>query len=430
MCSAILCYPDIAGYRPQYPTGLYRIASYCWPRHRVYVLDARLEHPITGAIDKILDADRDISCLGLSVMTGEQIASAMELSRVYHGRLKVTWGGVHPTMLPRQVLDSEYVDYVIIGEGEEAFSNLLDHLSGGSISTRAFQRRQDSGFDYNFMADLDTGDYVDFDRYPIRPEYFVKRDGFERAFSLETSRGCPHSCAFCHNSVFPRPYRTVSPELIFNIVDKLISLYHVDGIVFQEDNFFVKRGRVNQYVENLRRRTEVGWKANARVDYFLRLVEDASFMEGLIESGCRVLQFGLESGSSRILKLINKGFSADAMVSLNKKLAAFPIQVKYNFIVGFPGETRTELHETLTLIERLTADNPQVVPPFVNVYSPYPGTPLYREALAHGFREPNSLDGWAKVNWSEPCLTWRDAEMPNLIRRIVAEYRSRVAYVS
>ena len=278
--------------------------------------------------ERLEDADKVITdilgqnvvlCLGLSVMTGQQINSAIRLAKKFHGRIPIVWGGVHPTICPQSVSCEKYADYIIRGDGEEAFLELLQDLDRGNAKT---------DFDdvVHCLNNLNQS-VIDFDDEQIEPRYFVKRDGFKKAFPLETSRGCPHKCAFCHNSILGHTYRVVDIDLVIKNIEQLYLKYKIDGVIFQEDNFFLKKKRVVEILTRLKK-YNIGWKANSRIDYFKKIIYDERFMNLLEGSQCHVLQFGIESGSNRILELINKGLKVEEVVQVNKELAKYNISVR------------------------------------------------------------------------------------------------------
>jgi anaerobic magnesium-protoporphyrin IX monomethyl ester cyclase len=418
MKRAILCFPYVTSRQTQYPTGLYKIATFCKQYYDVVVLDQRIHTDVIQKMSRILGDNDDVLCLGLSVMTGEQIASAIKISEEMHSRIKIVWGGMHPTILPKQTLENDFVDFVVIGEGERAFLNLLTYLDGQRSNRELFLSKDNDNYSYNYISDLDGTEYIDFNKYPIDERYFVRRDGFERAFTLETSRGCPHRCYFCHNSVHKTPYRFLSWERIVEIIDFLKRHYEIDGVAFQEDNFFANIKRVRGIVNFLILERDIGWKANSRIDYFRRLVEDLEFMEMLVLSGCKMLQFGVESGSERILKMINKRIDLGDVVSINRKLAEYPIRVRYNFMIGFPTETVEDMNKTFELIDELRKDNSNMEPPFLNIYTPYPGTPLYCNALKCGFPEPDSTEGWINCTWNKVSVDWLSPDLKEVLEEL------------
>jgi len=429
MKKAILCFPFVTSRQPQYPTGVYKVASFCEDFYDVTVLDQRIDTDIIHMISELISKNDDILCLGLSVMTGEQIKHAIDISKKYHRKLQIVWGGLHPTILPEQTLKNEFVDYIVAGEGEEAFLNLLCYLSGKRVDKELFLSKHNNNYKHNYIRDLNSSGYINFSKYKIREEYFVKRDGCRRAFTLETSRGCPYNCYYCHNSVYGKPYRALSAPNVLHVIDILMRDYNIDGVVFQEDNFFVNSKRVRDIIEGLIHIKNVGWKTNSRVNYFYKLVDDTQFMSSLLKSHCKVIQFGIESGSPRILKMINKGIQVDEVVLLNKKLSVYPISIRYNFMVGFPGETMDDIQKTFKLINKLREDNQNAEPPFLNIYNPYPGTRLYDQALQCGFIEPKNLEGWSKLNWNKPCLTGLSTNITEFLEKKSAEYFKNSQYL-
>lgn len=429
MKKAILCFPYVPGRQLQYPTGIYKIASFCKDFYDILVLDQRIEPDVINTISELLAKNNDILCLGISVMTGEQIKRAIDISKVFHSHLPIVWGGMHPTILPQQTLESGFMDYIVIGEGEEAFLNLLDYLAGKHVDREMFFSKRNRNFNYNYLADLNSAGYVDFSAYKIREEYFVKRDGFKRAFTLETSRGCPYKCYYCHNSIYKKPYRALSPDKVLGLINTLKRDYSIDGVVFQEDNFFARLNRAREIIDGIADITPIGWKTNSRVNYFYKLVDDAQSMNSLLKSQCKVIQFGIESGSPRILKMINKRIQVDEVVLLNKKLSVYPISIRYNFMVGFPGETMDDIQKTFKLINKLRKDNQNAEPPFLNIYNPYPGTRLYDEALKCGFIEPKNLEGWSKLNWNKPCLTGLSTNITEFLEKKSEEYFKNSRYL-
>jgi anaerobic magnesium-protoporphyrin IX monomethyl ester cyclase len=427
---AVLCFPCVESRRTQIPTGLYKVASWCAGKYDVAIIDQRLaEDGDLETLASIINHENPI-CLGLSVITGQQVATAARISERFHDVLPIVWGGPHPTLFPIETLATGLVDFVIVGEGEQAFLDLLDYLAERPYEQVEFPGGPNGDFGYHVFAGF--ADVVDtyWDRADIPADYLVKRDGFERAVSLETSRGCPHKCGFCHNAARPASYRAKPANVVTASIQSAFDAVKMDGVVFQEDNFFAKKQRAVEIMRFVMGFDTVGWKANARINYFTGYVEDRGFMQELVDSGCAVLQFGVESGSQRMLDAINKGICVDQVLAVNRGLAAYPIRVRYNFIVGFPDETDSDCDATLSLIEQLRADNPHVEPPFVNTYSPYPGTPLYTRAVELGFREPQNPHGWANLSWhSTEQLPWLSAEQKARLRRLSDRFFSSSRYL-
>ncbi len=230
---------------------------------------------------------------------------------------------MHPTVLPKQTLENKNIDFIVRGEGEITFSLLIKALKNKERihNIKGIGYKDVSGIHINEMPN-----YVNLNNLPDLPyylldinKYITKRDSFQRCLTLETSRGCPHNCSFCSNPVIhKRKWRCLNVDNIIKKVNYLQGRFNLDGVIFQEDNFFVNMQRIKEFCEKISI-NNIGWKANCRIKYLLD--KDQSFLEMLEKSGCRVLQFGAESGSDRILNLLNKGISADDILKVNKKLA-------------------------------------------------------------------------------------------------------------
>jgi anaerobic magnesium-protoporphyrin IX monomethyl ester cyclase len=150
-------------------------------------------------------------------------------------------------------------------------------------------------------------------------------------------------------------------------------------------------------------------------DFFFKMLGDA---------GCKMLQFGVESGSDRILNLLNKGITRDEILKVNRKLAKSNILCRYNFIIGMPTETTEDIQKTLKFIDKLRNENANLDVPFLNIYTPWPGTKLFDLSLKNGFNPPTSLEGWAKFNWNSYNLPWLDSMTSNFLEELSIKYRN------
>lgn len=391
----IFCFPFLAGETKQLPLGLWKIIQCCYSDFNVFFIDARFEDPI-ASIEECLTKERTIF-IGLSVMTGEQILSALTISKYFHGKVPIVWGGLHPTIAPEQTITNENIDYIVTGEGEKAALTLARLLKDEGI--KEYVGFNAPPYRYNIYKDFAQQRYSP--EISIDERYFITRDGITRGIGVETSRSCPYSCKFCHNSVRPsRSYRQIPADGVINIIDSLIQHYSITGVIFQEDLFFGGQRAFPLLDFFIKKNRTFAWKANGRISLFSNLPNNELIK--IADSGCTCLQFGVESGSDKILKYINKKHSVKDVLHVNSLLSRFPIPIRYNFIIGFPGESPSEIQETLELAARLRDKNKNVESPFVNIYTPYPGTKLYNDAVKFGFSPPTDLLGWAKIVWNNP----------------------------
>jgi len=146
-----------------------------------------------------------------------------------------------------------------------------------------------------------------------------------------------------------------------------------------------------------------------RVDTLYQMKK--SELDLLYKAGCKYFNFGLETGSPRILKLIEKGTTLKQAYSINKRLAKYPdIKPHYNFMSGFPTETIEEMFMTMNMTVKLKRENPNAQIPIIFLFIPWPKTKIYDLALQYGFVPPKSLEEWGYIEWgsiSKDCHKFR-----------------------
>lgn len=413
----------------QLPLGLLSIASTLVDDYEVEIIDQRIDEKWA---EKVELKSRDSICVGVTSMTGVQIANVIEISRIAKKHTKLIWGGVHPTLLPHQTLQNKYIDIIVLGEGEVTFPLLLKALKDPKRfeHIRGIGYKDSKGIHVNELRFLDMNTVPNLPYHLLEIEkYLTKREGFKRCLSLETSRGCPHDCSFCSNPIIhKRLWSCLNVENLIQKTKYLQNRFKLDGIVYQEDNFFVNILRVKKFCEAIQKDINIGWKANCRISYLLN--KDSAFLKMLEKGGCKVLQFGVESGTNRILKLVNKGITIEDILKVNSKLAKGDLICRYNFIVGIPTETQEEIQSTLDFIEKLQSENANLDTPFLNLYTPWPGTKLFDLSIEKGFKSPNTLDGWSKFNWNTWNLPWLDKKTSKVLEDVSIKYRNESKYFS
>ncbi len=350
-------------------------------------------------------------CVGVSVMTGAPIVAALEFSRIVKQQhtAPVIWGGIHPSMLPRQTVEHESIDMVIEGEGEESFLQLVEALrSSGNLDAvpglyykKQGQVLQSSQEAHNIDLDnqpFPSYDLIDAESYV--PQKLRYLGDCERSIELKTDRGCPYRCAFCYNlNHNKRRWRALSAEVVLDRLETLVHRYDLQGVSFVSDNFFVNKTRVAAVCQGiLDRSLDIAWHADIRIDTFLRMDDD--LIDLIFRSGCSCLTFGVESGSDRMLSLINKDITVAQVKQAHQRALAKGFMVNYHFMLGLPDETAPDVLKTLNLMAYL-ARSPKVVIYGPSVYTPYPATPLFDRALELGHKMPQTLEDWIPSDFHE-----------------------------
>ena len=354
---------------------------------------------------------------GFSVFTAGGIKSFANVCREVKTQsdIPIVWGGIHPTLLPNQCLNESYIDIIVFGEGEETVIDLASALE----KRKKLSDVMGIGYKENgqviiteprpFMKNINKyrADWslVDVNRYII--PYWDS----QRVISFVTSRGCPHDCAFCYNEVFNRRrWRAHSIDFVVSEVEKLKSEHNIDGIRFLDDNFFVNKRRAFE----ITKRINLPYFAEARIDYI-----DEAFCKNLQETNCAEILLGIESGSDRILKLMNKDFSASNTLDAIKNLAKYRIIPSGSIILGYPTETKKEYLVTMKLVTQLL-EIYRRISFTTGLYLPYPGTPSYQLAIKHGFNPPKRTEDWDALDrWSYGLdIPWVDHLTASQVHRV------------
>lgn len=345
---------------------------------------------------------------GISVMTGMPIAYALEISRFIkeHSRVPVVWGGVHPTIMPEQTIADNNIDIIVKGEGEfplceltKSFSEGVEDLSwvrgigfkkDGKIIHTQPQVRSD-----NLDMPLPNYELVNFNDYS-------RFESKERYFSILTSIGCPHRCSFCYTVSFDKSRWIPEPiEKTIAHLQLVVSRYNPTYISIIDSDFFVDFVRVFklfEFIERKKWKVKFGFRG-VRVDDMMRV--DNQLFSLMEKIGTRHLHIGAESGSQRILDLMQKGIKVEQTIEVNKRLRKFPsIIPTYNFFSGIPTETNEDIKCSTNLIMRLIKDNSSCIITAYNQFTPYPGTALFNLTLKHGLKAPKSLKEWISFDQS------------------------------
>jgi len=369
--------------------------------------------------DRIHDHVREIAGMkpiwvGFSVNTGWSMKAALEMSREIkkYGDVPVVWGNAHPTFMPEQCLNEQAVDFVVMGEGEVTAVELTRTIEngGGYESVKGIGYRDHQGMIQinerrELIQDLDQYEMdwslVDPERYVFSAPQF----GMKRTFQFITSRGCPHRCAFCYNQGFNYgKWRAHTEWYVVERVLRLKESLQLDGIRFWDDNFFTNKKRAFSILEKV----DLPYTCEVRVDYI-----DESFAKRLNETKCRMVLLGCESGSDRVLKIMNKGTSKQDNIRALHVLSWYrDITIHPSYLVGIPSETDKDYRETLEQFASMILTNPNFWFIRLGLYVPYPGCDLYRIAVENGFVPPDSIEAWDNLIWDTshdktvPCVDW------------------------
>ncbi|MDO8736903.1 MAG: radical SAM protein [Thermoleophilia bacterium] len=395
----------------------------------VEVIDARVEPGYEQLVlEKMVDAD----LLGVSSMTGYQIADGLRVSAAVKAKYPdkpVVWGGYHPSLLADQTVRDPSVDLAVRGQGENTCLDLVRYLKGettleeidgltwlrdGEVVTNAERRVADIN-DFPAMPyDLiDMEKYMEFNRR-------VHQDT-RRAVSYVSSFGCPHACGFCSNpEAYGRKWKGLAAERVVAEVTGLVERYDLERVYFDDNNFFASKRRVREMCQGfLDSPRKFEWFATIRPTQVLAYSDDD--LRLIRDSGCTKFMMGAESGDDSILELINKGNEAKDVLEATRRCRDFNIQPSYVFILGFPTETWEQMKVTLDFMKQLKeiyADTRTTT----LFFTPFPGTPLTRLGSEKGFTLPGTLGDWAVYDARTVQTPWITRKQKIKVKQIADFY--------
>jgi radical SAM superfamily enzyme YgiQ (UPF0313 family) len=348
--------------------------------------------------------------IGLSTMTCYQIKNTLrlaKLARKINPDIPLVWGGTHPSMCADQTLESELVDFVVKGEGEQTLLELAHALQNGKTE---FSDIDGLGWKKNGINTLnkDRG-FLNIEDLPfpydgkgreILMEYIRRSGDTLENIGYESSRGCPYKCGFCYNVYFHKNVcRVKSLQKVRAELLKLKEL-GVNKMTFYDDTFLAGKKEMIHNICDLLKELEFKWIANVRINLF-----NQELLKKFKDSGCVYLFFGIESPDDEVLKFIRKGQNRRMIDEGIRIVSKGGIKTLYSLMIGLPNETEEQLNRTLDFADEIRRIHPGAEVP-IQPYVPLPGTLLYEEAVKAGFRAPTHLEGWKNYTNDEIRHPW------------------------
>ncbi len=414
----------------QHPTNIVGLASELIARgHAARVLDLEVAPGGLDELDRVL-REWDPDLVGVSVVTPHVPGAAALLARVrgQRPRAVLVAGGPHATALPEDLLDEiPPLDAICVGEGDESLPELCSLIEAGAlrggVGADLSALTELPGFvvrghghtgwrepigDLDALAPLDRS-LLDWDAYTRLSGHKgvaspgVIRKGI-RATQVHLSRGCYARCVFCStNAVWgerARPgIRRRSVGAVLEEIDRLAGDHGINHLNFEDDIF----PPTLTYLEELGQAL-VGrgftWSCNARVDGLRR-----EHFELMAASGCRKIDFGVESGSERILELNKKLVTRDRVVTVFAEAKRVGIlRTAYLMLGSHVDETPDEVEQTWALAKEIDPDFATFT-----VACPYPGTELWTVCNERGYLErlPSGRPDWKRYGYYPGLPPWR-----------------------
>ncbi len=403
------------------PLGLLSIAATLRRAgHRVWVIDGNYNHKISARqwAEKIVALQPDFA--GFSTTTASFLngyAVCEELKK-RNAVIQTVFGGVHVSWGERKIL-AQYpaIDFVISGEGEIAFEQLiagdrpqkiegLMFRSGNGIEEGPQRRTLVSMDDLPFPA-YDCIDGFPRD-YPLALFSYRRHPGA----AVISSRGCVYRCSYCDRSVFRRSFRWQSPEYTCELVKWLHKDFGVRHVIFYDDLFTLNRDRVSRLCELLRRENlGVTFNCIVRIGHI-----DAELIATLKSAGCWMVHAGIESGDQKLLDAHKEGLSVEDIRRDLTMVHKAGIWIKGLFMMGFPGESEESIRKTIDFACSLPLKDINVT-----AFTPFPGAPIYDRIQDAGVFE----DDWSNMDCMQFVFVPAEIGSRGILEQLYAEFIRR-----
>lgn len=372
-----------SGYTPS-PLGILYLAAYV----RKYLKQVRVEI-VDGAIEGEASVFKKIEknkpdLVGLSVMTPSrhEAIKIANFAKKIRPSCKIVLGGIHPTLMWKQMMENyPVIDYIIKGEGEAIFLDLvkgkkLDLINGlvyKSINKIINNPERKLIQNLNKIP-FPAWELIDHLKYPPRGT------GIENGINLEKeirypiifSRGCMGTCTFCSTWRIWKGYRFRSGKNVADEVEMLVKKFKAKHFVFQDDTLTGSRKEMIIFCQEIiKRKIKIAIFGTTRVDYV-----DEKLLKLMKKIGFYKLSYGVESGSPRILLSINKKTDLEQIkkaCDLTKKAG---IQICALMMFGLPGEKEKDRQLTRKLLKQIKPDE---VGTIGEIWI-FPGTRLFQQA--------------------------------------------------
>jgi anaerobic magnesium-protoporphyrin IX monomethyl ester cyclase len=296
----------------------------------------------------------------------------------------VVIGGAHPTLMLEEVEKEKEIDYIITGEGEISFTELLKSIQQGKPSSNVIKGIVPE--DLDALPFADRGLFKDLE-YPLMVE------GFDRPFvSLIAGRGCKFNCSFCQPAermIFGKRVRRRSPTNVIQELKILREKYHFKSMMLHDDCITEDR---NWVVEFCRLYVENGFSqpfaCQSRSDILCRNEEMVALMT---KAGLKVFFIGFESGNQRVLNFLRKGTKVEQNYKAAEICRKYGVKIWANYMMGIPTETKEEVLDTVKMIQAIKPDH--YSPAF---FTPHPGSDLFKYCEEHDLSLIKSHDSYRR----------------------------------
>jgi radical SAM superfamily enzyme YgiQ (UPF0313 family) len=353
--------------------------------HDVKVVDALLCESEQELIDEVVSFRPDV--VGFSFMTTDAGISFDRIEKIKEQLPETTIivGGPHATVDPEDCLEKSFVDFILIGESEFTFPELVELLEKKKSNLKTVDgvgfrvgKRKFINTKKNFIENLDDLPHPDRDMLHFRKR--KKRIEKVRTVlypytNLNAARGCPYACRYCQptkEKLFGRKTRFRSADNILDEIELLQKKHGLKYFSFNDDTFTLNRKLVEDFCSGLNKRgLKIKWFCQTRANRV-----DLPLLRKMRKAGCYEIIYGIESGSQHVLDLMDKRTDVETSRKAILDTRKAGIISRANMMIGYPGETEADMKKSVQFLK-------ETKPDFYNTSktSPFPGTYLYDDVI-------------------------------------------------
>jgi len=442
----LLINPKITSRRhARFPLSIMTMAAALEDRYDSTLIDGNVdEGAVRAACDNVRAQPFD--AVGVTVMGGPQVATAIEVSRALRAvrpELPIVWGGYFPTLYPDAALNNDYVDFVVRGQGEDTFPELLAALASGDrerlVQVEGLSWRREGIAVHNrerAFARRHIAPVLRYDRLSDAKSYLVKTFLGQRTVGHQAALGCRFRCTFCGVAAMFRGATALPPaDRLDRELGFLAQQIGADSIQFYDHNFFDREDDMVPLLEVLARHA-LPWWCYARADALVNLSPESWRL--VRKSRLRMAYIGAETPNDQLLKAIRKGTRAEQTLEVAEVCRANGVIPELSFMVAPPEDPEGETERTFDFIRQVKRVNPDAEI-IVYIHTPLPADSVpdaERLKLAplldtHGAPVvfPKTPDEWTERRWVDYAChadaPWLSDRLRQRIRDFVTVLRCR-----